>query len=141
MKITLSKTDLAFTPVVLIRRAGYSEHYDRRSNQVSYARRLTPNIFPKFHVYLADRETTVEVSLHIDQKQPSYGSGHMHAGDYDGPVVEKEMERIQQFFLAQKKDDDEGASPQKKKGFWGRLFTRSSYTSSAFPSQIFESTF
>jgi len=122
MKITLPKSDLALTPVVLIRRAGYSEHYDRRSGQTSYARRLTPNIFPKFHVYLTDRETTVEVSLHLDQKQPSYGSGHMHSGDYDGPVVEKEMERIQQFFLAQKKDNEESAPHEKKEGFWGRLF-------------------
>jgi hypothetical protein len=122
MNILLPKSDLTLTPVVLIRRAGYSEHHDRRSNQVSYARRFTPNIFPKFHVYLKDRDTAVEISLHLDQKQASYGSGHMHSGEYDGPLVEKEMERIKQFFLAQKQHENAGEPPEKKEGFWGRLF-------------------
>ena len=99
MKITLNKSDLTLTPAMLIRRAGYSEHHDHRSGETSYARRLTPNIFPKFHVYLADRGTGVEVSLHVDQKQPSYGVGHMHSGDYEGPIVEREMERIKHVFF------------------------------------------
>jgi hypothetical protein len=122
MKITLPKSNLTSSPVVLIRRAGYGEHHDRRSAQTSYSRRLTPNIFPKFHVYLTDRETTVEISLHLDQKQASYGSGHMHSGDYDGPVVEKEMERIRQFFLTQTRDEKPDEPVKKKDGFWGRLF-------------------
>lgn len=119
MKIMLNKSDLALTPEILIRRAGYGEHRDQRSGETSYARRLTSNIFPKFHVYLADRGTGVEISLHIDQKQPSYGVGHMHSGDYDGPVVEREMERIKQVFLTQKNDSDESESNEKKKGFLG----------------------
>ncbi len=122
MKITLPKSDLALAPSVLIRRAGYSEHHDRRSGQTSYARRFTPNIFPKFHVYLADRESAIEISLHLDQKQASYGSGHMHSGEYEGPLVEKEIERIKQFFLAQHRDLQEEGAGEQKKGFWGKLF-------------------
>ena len=43
-------------------------------------------------------------NLHLDQKKPSYFGhrslgegrlkGHAHSGDYDGPVVEGEAERI-----------------------------------------------
>jgi len=104
----------------LIRRAGYSEHYDNRSRQTSYARRLGTGIFPKFHVYLAEQAGGVEVSIHIDQKQPSYGVGHMHSGDYDGPLIERELERIKRSF-------ENAAAPEteereQKKGFFGKLF-------------------
>lgn len=107
MKILLNKSELALMPARLIQRAGYHEHRDHRSSEVSYARRFTPNIFPKFHVYLTDRGATVEISLHLDQKQPSYGVGHMHSGDYEGPLVEKEMERIKHVFLTEKNHPNE----------------------------------
>ena len=104
----------------LIRRAGYSEHYDPRSGETSYSRRLNRNIFPKLHAYLSEHDGGVEVSLHLDQKQPSYGVGHMHSGDYDGPLIERELERIKQSFenaVAPQTDE-----PEQKKGFFGKLF-------------------
>jgi hypothetical protein len=58
----------------------------------------------------------------VDQKQPSYGVGHMHSGDYEGPIVEREMERIKQFFLTHNDGENESGSDEKKKGFFGRLF-------------------
>ncbi|MBX4201167.1 hypothetical protein KW786_03530 [Candidatus Parcubacteria bacterium] len=33
-------------------------------------------------------------SLHLDQKKPSYEGSAGHSGDYDGDVVEGEVERI-----------------------------------------------
>lgn len=118
MKIIIQ--NLKDNPRTLIRRAGYSEHYDNRSQQTSYARRLGTGIFPKFHVYLAEQNGGVEVSIHIDQKQPSYGVGHMHSGDYDGPNIERELERIKQSF--ENATPPEPEEPPKKKGFFGSLF-------------------
>ena len=118
MKIILQ--NLKDNARTLIRRAGYSEHYDTRSQQTSYARRLGTGIFPKFHVYLAEQAGGVEVSIHIDQKQPSYGSGHMHSGDYDGPLIERELERIKQSFENAAVPEPE--EPEQKKGFFGKLF-------------------
>jgi hypothetical protein len=118
MKIILK--NLKDNPKTLIRRAGYGEHYDPRSGETSYSRRLDRTIFPKFHVYLNEVPNGVEISLHLDQKQPSYGVGHMHSGDYDGPAVERELERIRQAF----ESIEPPVSPEepKKKGFLGRLF-------------------
>ncbi len=108
-------------PRTLIRRCGYSEHYDNRSGQTSYAKRLDRGIFPKFHVYLSERADGIEVSLHIDQKQPSYGVGHMHSGDYEGPLVESELRRIKEFFENAEPEKAEEEEP-KKKGLFGKLF-------------------
>lgn len=119
MKIIVS--GLKDNPRMLIRRCGYSEHYDSRSGQTSYAKRLDRGIFPKFHVYLEEKPQGVEVSLHIDQKQPSYGVGHMHSGDYEGPLVETELERIRNFFENAPPPETEEEAP-KKKGLFGRLF-------------------
>lgn len=104
----------------LIRRAGYGEHYDNRSQETSFHRRLGTGVFPKFHVYLTDREGGTEVSLHLDQKQASYGVGHMHSGDYEGPLVERELERIKQSF--ENASAPETEEKEEKKGFFGRLF-------------------
>ncbi len=104
----------------LIRHAGYGEHYDNRTREVSYHRRLGQTVFPNFHVYLKDMANGVEVSLHLDQKQPSYGAGHMHSGDYDGPLIERELERIKTSFEnAAAPEVDE---PEEKKGFFSKLF-------------------
>ncbi len=36
-------------------------------------------------------------SLHLDQKKASYGTNHMHSGEYEGPTIEKEMLRIDRW--------------------------------------------
>jgi len=41
------------------------------------------------------------LSLHLDQKKPVYDGATAHAGDYDGPVVEREMARIKQYIESQ----------------------------------------
>lgn len=54
--------------------------------------------YPRFHAFLKKDEEHDEysVSLHIDQKQPSYehGKNHAHSGEYKGEVIEAEAERI-----------------------------------------------
>lgn len=107
-------------PENLIRRAGYAEHRDRHSPEVSYTHRAGPDFYPRFHVYIKTRNDGVVFSLHLDQKRPSYGGGtHAHAGEYAGSTVEREGERIRQSVL------NSQSTPQdapKKSGFLGRLF-------------------
>ena len=36
----------------------------------------------------------MEIDLHLDQKKPQYKGARAHNGEYDGPVVEREIARI-----------------------------------------------
>ncbi len=79
---------------VAIRRCGYAQFRDPRSGDFSYTRRLGTGFYPRFHLYVEERDDVIMLNLHLDQKQPSYGAGHMHSGEYDGPAVENEAARI-----------------------------------------------
>lgn len=57
--------------------------------------------YPRFHAYVeGDALKELRVNLHLDQKQPTYGDQTAHSGEYDGPVVEGEMARINACLLA-----------------------------------------
>lgn len=107
-------------PRVLIRRAGFAEHIDRRSGETSYVRRLSPTgFYPRFHAYLHPREDgSLMIRLHIDQKQPSYGVGHAHSGEYEGPLLDRERERIILIINSERHEEP----PKEKNGFFKRLF-------------------
>lgn len=102
MKIKINKKETSEI-IRLIKRSGYAEFKDRRSGQTSYTRRLGPYLYPRFHLYF-NQETTNEIilTLHLDQKQPSYEGCSAHSGEYDGELVEKEAERIKSFITDEK---------------------------------------
>lgn len=75
---------------VFFSRLGY--HGERNG---SYSRRAGTGQFPRFHVYLEVVGDTVRVNLHLDAKAASYTGTSAHAGEYDGELVEKEIQRIQ----------------------------------------------
>lgn len=75
---------------VFFSRLGY--HVERNG---SYSRRAGTGQFPRFHVYLEQVGDTVRVNLHLDAKAASYTGTSAHAGEYDGPLVETEIQRIQ----------------------------------------------
>ncbi len=79
-------------PRNLMRRAGYAEQINRQG-EVSYVRRFG-GAFPRFHAYLDITANGFMVNLHLDQKQPSYPGFRKHSGEYNGPTVEAEMERL-----------------------------------------------
>ena len=79
---------------VLLQRAGYHEFIDPNTGKVSYIRRLGSEFYPRFHVYVKENEDERVISLHLDQKHVSYAGQKMHGGEYDGPVVEEEIERL-----------------------------------------------
>lgn len=93
MKILISKTKIS-DPELFIRRLGYGRIVNRRANEVSYARRLRRELYPRFHVYIEDKGDSWSFNLHLDQRATVYEGATAHSGDYDGPVVEAEWKRI-----------------------------------------------
>ncbi len=99
MKRTYKPTELT-NPLATLRKAGYLYFRDPQSGEESYLLRLTSEFYPRFHVYVETTQTQISFSLHLDQKQPSYGQGHKHSGEYDGPIIEKEMKRLDGWIKA-----------------------------------------
>ncbi len=91
MKIRVSRPS---NTLVAIRRCGYAQFRDPRSGEFSYTRRLGTGFYPRFHLYTEEHDDVLVLNLHLDQKQPSYGVGHMHSGEYEGSTVENEGARI-----------------------------------------------
>lgn len=75
-------------------RIGYIIIDSREYEQYNMVRKLTYENYPRFHIYAKIRGNHFIVNLHLDQKQPSYKGGHAHSGEYFGPVVETEADRI-----------------------------------------------
>ncbi len=82
-------------PVTFIRRLGYALERGHDSGEISFARRVSGNAFPRFHIYYEERGDEILIKLHLDQKAPSYGGTSAHAGEYEGGVVETEGKRIE----------------------------------------------
>lgn len=98
MQIKISKT-LVPDPELFIRRAGYGIVFDKQSRSIkSFIKRLSRDLYPRYHLYLEDLGTDWGFNLHLDQRAPVYAGQTAHAGEYDGPVVEREAERIKQLF-------------------------------------------
>ncbi len=83
-----------YQPEVVLRRAGYTPFTDPRSGEESFVRRLGTHFYPRFHVYIEMEADQLRVNLHLDQKQPSYQGFKKHSGEYGGPVVETEADRL-----------------------------------------------
>lgn len=94
MQFSVPKTQLP-NPLAALRKAGYSTFIDPNTKQISYVLRLTGGFYPRFHLYVEDKGDGHTFNLHLDQTQPTYGDGTAHKGEYDTPVVEKELKRIQ----------------------------------------------
>ncbi|MEI7741653.1 MAG: hypothetical protein WCJ29_04060 [bacterium] len=102
----------------ILRSAGYSEYTDRNTQKTSFAKRLGPDLFPKFHVYATESDGHIAIDIHIDQKQVSYeGSVHMHSGEYEGANIERELARIEKVASQIKP-----AAQPKKTGFFASIF-------------------
>ena len=80
------------------RKIGYVIIDARNNVEYNLVRKLTGQNYPRFHIYVKQRGEHFDFSLHLDQKQPSYAGTHAHSGEYEGPVVAEEMDRIK-FFL------------------------------------------
>lgn len=87
-----------YQAAVLLRRAGYAPFRDPKTGEESFVRRLGIHFYPRFHVYVTtDTDAVLELTLHLDQKQPSYSGSRKHSGEYDGATVEEEGRRIERM--------------------------------------------
>lgn len=78
--------------VNLMRKIGY---YFQAENQ--FIRPLERSGFPRFHLYINEKDDELIFNLHLDQKRPIYKGTPAHSGEYEGKVVETEAERIKQI--------------------------------------------
>lgn len=76
-----------------MRRQGYATHRGG-DGLTSFVRRLGSDGFPRLHAYIEREGEATVISLHLDQKRPSYEGTSAHAGEYEGPVVEAEALRL-----------------------------------------------
>ena len=103
MKLKASKEQLGLSPEMWLRRAGYALLIDRKSGQVSFARRLRRDFYPRFHIYfIFDNSNQEEIifNLHLDQKRPGYQGYSRHNAEYDGEVVARELERLRSLLVS-----------------------------------------
>ncbi len=108
MEFTISNINKSIND--LMRKIGYQPAYFQKPGEVSIVRQTSRNDYPRFHLYIKEarlrqgfggqasdkgQETrNFTFNLHLDQKKPSYEGQTGHSGDYDGPAVEAESERI-----------------------------------------------
>lgn len=100
MKLIVNKNRLPnFSADEFLRRAGFAYIYDNVRGHGSYVKRLTRDYYPRLHVYVmekTDREgrDLIIIEMHLDQKKASYEGVKMHSAEYDGEVVEAEINSL-----------------------------------------------
>ncbi len=104
-----------------LRRLGYAEQRTR-SGQISYTKRVGGERFPRYHVYVEDKDDGMQVNLHVDQKAASYEGTSAHGGEYEGPLCEREMARIASVVTTPATVAPQTNTPTKKKGFLSKFF-------------------
>jgi hypothetical protein len=93
MRLVLEK-ELQYNERVVMGRLGYHSHLDRNSGAMSYVRRLQSLDYPRFHVYIDHENGRTVYNVHLDEKKPSYAGTARHSGQYDGELVQQEIDRI-----------------------------------------------
>lgn len=85
--------------VGVARVVGYIIIDSKENREYNLVRKLNFNNYPRFHIYLKVSGDRFIFNLHLDQKKPIYkGVGvHAHNGEYFGPVVEQEADRIKEI--------------------------------------------
>ncbi|MDP4007357.1 MAG: hypothetical protein Q8P55_02065 [bacterium] len=90
-KIPLGNENL---PNVLRRYRYAPDGWDQKTGELRFFRSLTGRQYPRFHLYCEKQGETAVCNLHLDQKQPSYQGSAAHSGEYEGTLVEQEIQRI-----------------------------------------------
>ena len=102
MKIVLNKKALSINPDRFLRKVGYGFITDRKTGNSSYVRRLGGGHYPRLHMYFDEVGDRISFNLHLDQKQASYSGSHMHNAEYEGGVVENEINRLKDLLKLEK---------------------------------------
>ena len=100
MKLFVNKSRLTnFNADEFLRRAGFAYIYDNVKQHGSYVKRLSKEYYPRLHVYVmektdAEGRNLIVIEMHLDQKRASYSGTKMHSAEYDGEVVEAEINNL-----------------------------------------------
>ncbi len=99
MNFAIDKNRLNSSGLEIMHRAGYAFFRDPKSGEESFVRRPYGDFYPRFHLYLSEKNGHLVFNLHLDQKKASYAGSHKHNADYDGEVVQTEINRLKQVIL------------------------------------------
>lgn len=92
MKFSIKKPSANI--INIARRLGYRLGQSSKQGEFSCHRPLRAAPYPRFHLYIKQKKQELIFNLHLDQKKPSYAGARAHSGQYQGPIVEAEGERI-----------------------------------------------
>ena len=95
MKFLISKNKES--PINLLRRVGYKYLSTTPDAELVFSRSIVGGDFPRFHIYAREQGDKLEISLHLDQKKPSYEGSSAHGGEYDGELVAEEVNNIKKL--------------------------------------------
>ncbi|MFH1291875.1 MAG: hypothetical protein ABIH87_01625 [bacterium] len=93
MQISISKQKIQDIEKFILR-CSYGKIFDRQTRKSSFVKRLRGSLYPRFHIHIKETQEQYMLNLHLDQRYTRYKGATAHSGDYDGPVVEGEVERI-----------------------------------------------
>ena len=91
--------------VGVARELGYVIIDSKDGGEYNLVRKLNYDNYPRFHIYVKQAGTDFHFSLHLDQKKPIYQGAHAHNGEYFGPVVEQEADRIRDVIARSSNDE------------------------------------
>lgn len=95
MKLIIPKKDQNL--ISAMRQISYHPDRHVQTEEPSFSKPLMGRPYPRFHIYIKDTEDEWVFKLHLDQKKPSYVGAAAHSGEYEGPTIEAEAERIKQI--------------------------------------------
>jgi len=84
--------------LTLIRQLGYRP-MSSKDGEFNCVKSLSGLDYPRFHLYVKENNQNLVFNLHLDQKKPSYSGVVAHSGEYDGELIEREVERIKNCLL------------------------------------------
>ncbi len=70
---------------------------DTKGVEYNLVRKIHGDNYPRFHAYVKQLGDGFLFSLHLDQKAPVYKGTHAHNGEYFGPIVDQEADRIKEI--------------------------------------------
>ncbi|MCX6704808.1 MAG: hypothetical protein NT162_00510 [Candidatus Woesebacteria bacterium] len=95
MDFTIKNTNKSIVDVA--RSIGYLIIDTKENGEYNLVRKIDIYNYPRFHAYVLQQGNNYNFSLHLDQKKPSYEGSHAHSGEYFGPIVEAEADRIKEI--------------------------------------------
>lgn len=81
----------------LMRELGYhflGKNDDDGTEEFNFVRTLGENPYPRFHVFLKNKDGGLSLNLHLDQRKPVHKGTRAHSNEQDGELVESEAIRI-----------------------------------------------